>query len=350
MSCRSQSDAYKSALTDHFTPPNEKMKSALTKDGLAYSEISKPFDIHTAHIFEHQPLGDPSTELRYLYLLPKTHNINLDEQTVVRCELLSDAEEQAPRYIGLSYTWGDPQARRPILVGDKIFHATENLAIALEHLQEEDKTDIFWIDALCIDQNNSNEKSIQVRRMGNIFASAALVVAWLGSAADESDLVLQELENYHKDAPRWSNQLDEFDGERFAALPIVQSNAFFARSWFQRVWVGQEVALNKRVIFVCGQRDLHREQLLDYHFSFERAMVQWRGEKIHADFVRFEHIEALPLVDFIDHEFASVYLATGNRLESSDQGTLSTAHSGELVTPKSVNFVLITPWRLRRCI
>jgi hypothetical protein len=164
-------------------------------------------------------------------LLPKRHNINLDGQTVLRCELLSDAEEQTPHYIGLSYTWGDPEIRRPMLVGDKVFHATENLAIALEHLQEEDKTIIFWIDAVCINQNDSNEKSIQVQRMGSIFASAVLVIAWIGPAADDSDLALQELESYAAEfiQDSWS-QFRQVYAKRFAALHVESIEALLVRS------------------------------------------------------------------------------------------------------------------------
>ncbi|CAG5156880.1 uncharacterized protein ALTATR162_LOCUS4673 [Alternaria atra] len=303
MSCRSQSDAYKSALTDRFIDTTN----------------SKPFDIHNAEVFKDQPLQDPSTELRYLYLLPKRHNINLDGQTVLRCELLSDAEEQTPHYIGLSYTWGDPEIRRPMLVGDKVFHATENLAIALEHLQEEDKTIIFWIDAVCINQNDSNEKSIQVQRMGSIFASAVLVIAWIGPAADDSDLALQELESYAAEfiQDSWS-QFRQVYAKRFAALHVESIEALLVRSWFKRVWVGQEVALNEQVIFVCGQRDILREKLLECCLLFSQSLVLWRGDMICADFFRFDYVQALTWRDFVKHTIANLFLFYGSALESSD--------------------------------
>ena len=304
MSCRSESDEYKSALTDRFTD---------LKD-------PKPFDFQTAEVFKHQPLQDPSTELRYLYLLPKTHNVNHDGQTIVRCQLHSDAEEQAPRYIGLSYTWGDPELRRPILVGDKIFHATVNLAIALEHLQEEIKTITFWIDAICIDQSNLGEKSIQVQRMGNIFASATLVIAWLGPAADESDLALRELMRYTDNYTDSHGKLKDIFGEGCTALPIESINAFFDRPWFKRVWVGQEVALNKHVIFVCGQLDVQREELLtcDTTFTVSRALLEGTGTKTHTRNARLNAITSLPLRDFLLHVNAALHLSFGKNLESSD--------------------------------
>jgi hypothetical protein len=38
----------------------------------------------------------------------------------------------------------------------------------------------YWIDALCIDQNNTSEKIHQVAQMGSIFSKAELVHVWLG--------------------------------------------------------------------------------------------------------------------------------------------------------------------------
>lgn len=337
MSSRSQSSAYKSGLTYRFTNVSRsklriilenikspgrlkstlaKRNSTLTTDGLNYLEDSSPFDIHNAEVLKHQPLQNPSTQLRYLYLLPKTHNIDLHGQTVVRCELLSDVEEQTPRYIALSYTWGDPGIRRPILIGDRIFWATENLAIALEHLQEEKKTIAFWVDAVCIDQNNLNEKSVQVQRMGEIFASAALVIAWLGPAADESDLALQALQNYWENDSRLSEELRHTDDEMYTVLPLQSINALFNRSWFKRVWVGQEVALNEKVTFVCGQCDIDRDTL----FLCYRKLILgsfWTGIRLSGIYARFEAQQALPLRDFLENA-AAIRLSFSCDLESTD--------------------------------
>jgi len=48
---------------------------------------------------------------------------------------------------------------------------------------------MFWIDALCIDQENVDEKSMQAHRMGTIYGSAVTVVAWLGeNGADDGKI------------------------------------------------------------------------------------------------------------------------------------------------------------------
>ncbi len=47
---------------------------------------------------------------------------------------------------------------------------------------------VVWIDAICIDQANIDERSKQVLRMGRIFQQADRVLVWLGDDANQSDL------------------------------------------------------------------------------------------------------------------------------------------------------------------
>ena len=51
----------------------------------------------------------------------------------------------------------------------------------------------LWVDALCIDQNNIDEKAAQVRRMATIFQEADNVITWLGPATSGSDQILNFL-------------------------------------------------------------------------------------------------------------------------------------------------------------
>ncbi|OCL02256.1 HET-domain-containing protein [Glonium stellatum] len=72
---------------------------------------------------------------------------------------------------------------------------TENLFFALQRLQDTIDTLILWVDSLCINQSNNDEKSKQVELMGSIYQQAACVIAWLGPAVDESDLAMRALDN-----------------------------------------------------------------------------------------------------------------------------------------------------------
>jgi hypothetical protein len=299
MTCRSQSSTYKSALTDRFT------------------DSPKQFDLHHDQPFSRCPLQDPATHTRHLYLLPRKCNVHVGGRTIVRCELLSHAFGHTPPYLGLSYTWGDPTLRLLIAIGDKILSVTETLAIALEHLQEEEVTLVLWVDAVCIDQENQEEKNIQVQRMGEIFSSAALVIAWLGVPADGSDLVLQELGKY-VDTMSIVDDLRQSDGQLFTTLPLEPIQALFDRSWFKRVWVGQEMALNSEVIFVCGQKDMLRNRLLNAHLSFASSMMSWKGSWGVPHHARLARVDRLPLDELFNSTNTSFHLRCGKQLESSD--------------------------------
>ncbi|KAF7198407.1 Heterokaryon incompatibility protein 6, OR allele [Pseudocercospora fuligena] len=90
-------------------------------------------------------------------------------------------------YIALSYCWGSHTARRQIFVDGKAFNVTRNLFSALQAIvTSHNISPWYWIDAICINQQNVREKNEQVQKMRDIYASATLVFAWLGTAAQAS--------------------------------------------------------------------------------------------------------------------------------------------------------------------
>ncbi|PON20559.1 hypothetical protein TGAM01_v210593 [Trichoderma gamsii] len=104
----------------------------------------------------------------------------------IRCELDVYYRDEArfPSYRALSYVWGRWRRDPPkILVNGYAIKVTNNLEIALRHLREE-RVDInLWVDALCIDQNNTTERSSQVSQMRNIYSTAREVIIFLGDGS-----------------------------------------------------------------------------------------------------------------------------------------------------------------------
>jgi hypothetical protein len=83
-------------------------------------------------------------------------------------------------YEALSYTWGDATDTRTIIVNGSKHQVTRNLEAALRHLRQSDYSRKLWCDAVCINQTDNQEKSIQVQRIGDISNSASKVLIWLG--------------------------------------------------------------------------------------------------------------------------------------------------------------------------
>jgi hypothetical protein len=70
---------------------------------------------------------------------------------------------------------------------------TRNLDNALRHLRHSNKSRLIWIDALCINQNNISEKSIQVSNMGNVYRLAKTTISWLGPEENQSSKAINLL-------------------------------------------------------------------------------------------------------------------------------------------------------------
>lgn len=95
----------------------------------------------------------------------------------------------APEFTALSYTWGpcicnsNPSNEEfRVECNGELLVVTENLFDFLECCRQ----DFLWIDALCINQKDLNERAAQVSMMGKIYAAANSVIMWLGK--DTSDL------------------------------------------------------------------------------------------------------------------------------------------------------------------
>lgn len=75
----------------------------------------------------------------------------------VSCKLTVVSLDDNPVYEALSYTWGDPLDKTPILLESVPFLITKNLHWALRRLRHVEETRHIWVDALCINQSNSKQ-------------------------------------------------------------------------------------------------------------------------------------------------------------------------------------------------
>jgi hypothetical protein len=63
---------------------------------------------------------------------------------------------------------------------DGMLNVGHNLHDMLLELRQRTTSRRLWIDAICVDQQNSIEKGEQVKRMGAIFQFVSRVILWLG--------------------------------------------------------------------------------------------------------------------------------------------------------------------------
>lgn len=147
--------------------------------------------------------------------------------------------DDAPSYTALSYHWGDQNQTVPITLNNIEIRITSTLHAALMSLRMRAKEVIYvWADALCINQQNLEERSRQVERMEAIYREAANVAVWLGPADDVHELI-------KINDPSYDQQSHPSNTKTIRQL--------LSRPYWRRVWVIQEVAVASSVSIYCGR-------------------------------------------------------------------------------------------------
>ena len=122
-----------------------------------------------------------------------------------------------------------------------------------------------WVDALCINQQDVQEKNFEVKRMGDIYGKADRVVSYLGEESDQSGSILE-----------FMDAIGEVMQQARVLAPItlgflrnMQADMAFSmarflmRTYFSRIWIAQEVVLGgDKSIVICGTRRFSWTNLL----------------------------------------------------------------------------------------
>ncbi|KAH7090741.1 heterokaryon incompatibility protein-domain-containing protein [Paraphoma chrysanthemicola] len=176
-------------------------------------------------------------------------------------------------YTALSYVWGSAELTHRIKCNSNTFvSVTSNAASALQHIRRKTKPIYVWIDALCIDQSNIAERNAQVRLMGNIYAKATMTYVYLGVADDESRVAMKYIKEHDHNGRQHATRLRSgFELERKAL------GSFLDRTWFNRIWVLQEVFLSRNAKVMCGEEEVRWVDLLSaYNFLLKnRNLFDW---------------------------------------------------------------------------
>ncbi|MCJ1360121.1 MAG: hypothetical protein MMC33_010124 [Icmadophila ericetorum] len=199
-----------------------------------------------------------SPMIRLLQLAPG------DGSDTIRCSIRYQYLKQDIKYEALSYCWGDPTITKPILVENAPLKVTENLYLAFQHIRFKDRPRLLWIDAICINQADTEEKNAQVRLMRRIYQGAAEVLIWLGKAADNSDAAFELIRrlvfanDYDSiyDIRRlylWDNVPKLFNLPPTTERVWYDMFGLLRRPWFSRAWVIQEVAVASKAQVICGR-------------------------------------------------------------------------------------------------
>ena len=237
--------------------------------------------------YMYSPLPTP-TSIRLLHLHP-----SVKSEAPLLCSLsVNDLSSEPPvSYEALSYEWTPPSASLTKLYpldiclqdareqGGSLLQIRENLHDALRRLRPIGASGnvaprVLWADAICINQEDADEKSVQVGRMKDIYAQAMQVIAWLGRQDEGVGEAMDAACRVHRFYCRTEYAPDaEYDGRVarkegemcFAGVPCTRvperepsledwkaATRIYDRSYFLRLWMVQELVAARRARVICG--------------------------------------------------------------------------------------------------
>ncbi|KAF2169484.1 hypothetical protein M409DRAFT_20698 [Zasmidium cellare ATCC 36951] len=174
---------------------------------------------------------------------------------------------QAPSYTAVSHVWGSGTATKEILVNSHPLPVRPNLWTCLHYLAQYRNLNLeawthMWVDFICIDQSNVDERTRQVRSMDRIFARANEVSAWLGNQNDPRYLFLRE-------EAVMTLEIDDY-------IPYDHVPELANRPFWSRMWIVQEIVLAKHVRLHIGNTSIDfssfSSQLEDYEGAHKKDL------------------------------------------------------------------------------
>ncbi|PHH69317.1 hypothetical protein CDD82_7832 [Ophiocordyceps australis] len=269
------------------------------------------------------PLENASRDIRLLELDPGQYEDELSGKFLLH-HLIDDHGGSDKGFHTLSYCWGRGQERAHVALqlpttGQDMVAPTQWFSIqkevykALKRIRRRNETIRIWVDALCINQEDHDERTHQVNIMGEIYSRADVVHIWLGEddpAVKSAIGFIHDAYNYNEGScpgaaactcspTRHSIDVSTFKGSNsrdtgssykdlrelfsvhrqtiqadvLASLGIHKDRSyrvilneltcyFFSRPWFGRVWVLQEALLARQAIMHCGQEEIDWKEVV----------------------------------------------------------------------------------------
>jgi len=225
--------------------------------------------------FDEYPSGKLSkteNQIRLLTVLPG------GKDDAVRCNLRNVNLDAIGEANALSYAWGLPPSTKTIFVNDAPFMVRPNLFDALIYLRQPISEIVLWIDAICINQSDIDERSHQVQQMADIYSHAGRVLVWLGVETEKTNEAFSLLTDAYLNGP--FNRKELMGDPRWVPL-----NELCEKDYWKRVWIVQEICLASRVVVFCGRQQIPWKYISELRKARQHIWTQYlsSGER---DFLR----------------------------------------------------------------
>lgn len=179
-----------------------------------------------------------SSQLRLLRPVGISH-------TQLRYDIVTVQRASAPLYTAVSYTWGTEDPTETIELNGREFSVRPNLWSCLHYIGKAAQPvswNYIWVDAICIDQDNTKERNEQVKCMDQTYKNAAIVSVWLGLASLPDWVTIPEsarkgpIKTLEISDFIWADHIDDLAN----------------RPYWSRFWVLQEFLLARNLRIHCS--------------------------------------------------------------------------------------------------
>jgi hypothetical protein len=168
---------------------------------------------------------------------------------IVTCTVEQIPLDQANPFYALSYVWGDPGDTDLIILEGKHVLVRRNLWNFLQQLCSRFSRLRVWLDYICINQQDIEERNYQVSMMDQIYRSADAVYAWIGPMTVDSE---DFFENVHIISGQRDKRFGTTnDHDSYEAL-MNNYHDIAGRAYWRRLWIIQEFVLARNLWIFCG--------------------------------------------------------------------------------------------------
>lgn len=210
----------------------------------------------------YRPLDRAKREIRICDLYPASQI-----SAKLQCSLRIVPIDAAGKFVAFSYVWGR-EAETDTLYIDTVEHRIKpNLAAGLRRFRarcrQDPRTRIrpisIWVDAICINQDSTEERNHQVPLMRSIFSRCQYAFSWLGEAGQDSDFAMDCIAKIASVKLPGEHELlvQRRIFEIFCeGRPWVAIHNLLRREYWYRVWILQEFVLPANLVIACGAKAL----------------------------------------------------------------------------------------------
>ena len=172
------------------------------------------------------------------------------DQDDIRCTMqtMSLLERPLPKYETISYVWGNAALRGTVYVDDHKLDVPLSTEVVLRRMRDPQWQRTVWIDSICINQTNMDDRNYQVQLMCDIYSSTASGLVWLGEDNGSAQEIFESVRALYEEARQetdnfrsfketvWPGWFDTYRPPSAVHFNAEQFARFFDLPWFSRLW------------------------------------------------------------------------------------------------------------------